>query len=461
MAAKLLAAISALTIAFCAGCASGSSSSSVLPTSPVQGISPTERSLASNYIKHVVVIIQENRSFENFFAGYPNADAPTWGYGFKHGKRVGIKLHQDTFEKEPNLEHLYPAAIIDWDNGKMDGFSKWGQNGNDAAYAYIERSQVQPYWDMAGQYVLAAHMFPTEFGPSWTAHITLIAGTLNVQQSPLWALVDFSDGTWNSCDSPRGSKTDIISMDRKEQYFVGPYPCFTQFKTMADDLDQNSITWKYYVNIIKHAGIWSPFEAIQNVRRGADWQKDMVQPETQVLQDAQSGNLAQVSWVTPNKHDSDHPGSHSDLGPSWVTSIVNAVGQGPDWSSTAIIILWDDWGGFFDNAKPPNLDFRGLGIRVPCLIISPYAKTNYVSKTNYEFGSILKFMEEVYNLPSLGQLSGASSWQGYTDTRANSLDDSFNFTQPARAFKPIHSKYSAQDILRIPRAEADGPIDNE
>jgi len=331
--------------------------------------------------------------------------------------------------------------------------------GSDAAYAYIERSQVQPYWDMAGQYVLADHMFPTEFGPSWTAHITLVAGTDNVQQNPLWALADFSDGAYNSCDSPRGTMTDVIDTKRKELYFAGPYPCFTQFNTIAQDLDQNGISWKYYVDVIKHAGIWSPFEAIKYVRRGPDWQKDMVQPETQVLTDAQNGNLAQVSWVTPNHDDSDHPGSHSDKGPSWVSSIVNAVGSGPQWNSTAIVLLWDDWGGFYDNARPPKLDFRGLGIRVPCLIISPYAKTNYVSKTTYEFGSILKFIEEAFNLPSLGALSGSSSWQGYTDTRANSLDDSFNFSQPARKFKRIRAKYPASYFLTMPRSNL--PVDTE
>jgi len=461
MAAKSLAAISALAVAVCAGCASGTSSSA-LPQAAVPGISPTERSLTSNYIKHVVVIIQENRSFENFFAGYPNADAPMTGWGLKSGKRIRIPLHQVTFEIEPNLSHLYAAAMIDWDQGKMDGFSKWGMNGNDAAYAYIERSQVQPYWDMAGQYVLAEHMFPTEFGPSWTAHLTLIAGTDNVNPSPLQAVADFSDGAWNSCDSQPGTKTDVINQKRKESFFTGPFPCFTQFQTMAQDLDQGGISWKFYVDKIKHAGIWSPYEAIKYVRRGPDWQKDMVQPETQVLTDAQNGNLAQVSWVTPNKTDSDHPGSHTDKGPAWVSSIVNAIGQGPDWSSTAIVLLWDDWGGFYDNAKPPNLDFRGPGIRVPCLIISPYAKTNYISKTNYEFGSILKFIEEVFNLPSLSQLPGSYPWDGYTDTRANSLDDSFNFSQPARKFKVIRAKYPASYFLTMPRSEAeDGPVDDE
>ncbi len=458
MAAKSLIAISALAVALGAGCASGRSSSA-LPQAVVPGLSPTARSLASDYIKHVVVIIQENRSFDNFFAGYPGADAPMEGWGRKDGKLVRISLHQDTFEVEPNLAHSYSAAILDWDGGKMDGFSKWGVNGDDAAYAYIERSQVKPYWDMAKQYVLADHMFPTEFGPSWTAHITLVAGTDNVIQTPLQSLVDFSDSGLNDCDAPPGTKTDTLNQHRKESFATGPYPCFTQFKTMAQDLDQNNITWKFYVDGLHAPGIWSPFEAIKYVRRGPDWHKDMVAPETQVLTDAQNGSLAQVSWVTPNHDDSDHPGSHSDKGPSWVSSVVNAVGQGPDWSSTAIILLWDDWGGFYDNAKPPVEDFRGLGIRVPCLIISPYAKTHYVSRKHYEYGSILKFIEKVFNLPALGQLRGASPWQGYTDTRANSLDDSFDFSQPARTFQVIHAKYPASYFFTMPRSNL--PVDTE
>jgi phospholipase C len=454
MAAKSLSAISALIVAVCAGCASGSSSSTAFPQAVVPGTSPTERSLASNYIKHVVVIIQENRSFENFFAGYPRADAPMWGYGLKHGKRVKIALHQDTFQVEPDLEHVFAASIIDWDSGKMDGFSHWGRNGDDAAYAYIERSQVQPYWDMAKQYVLADHMFPTEFGSDWS-HVLLVSGTDNIRERPLWALVDGSSGP-ESCDASPGTKTSVINRKRKVLGPRGPFPCFTQFSTMAQDLDQGGISWKYYVDVIKDDAIWSPFAAIKYVRFGPDWHKDMVQPETQVLRDAKNGKLAQVSWVTPNNDDSDHPGSHSDLGPSWVSSIVNAVGQGPDWSSTAIVLLWDDWGGFYDNAPPPQLDFRGLGIRVPCLIISPYAKTNYVDKTQYEFGSILKFMEEVFNLSPIGP---PSAWQGYTDSRAASLDNAFNFSQPARTFTTIHAKYPAVDFLTMPRDNL--PVDRE
>jgi phospholipase C len=126
---------------------------------------------------------------------------------------------------------------------------------------------------------------------------------------------------------------------------------------------------------------------------------------------------------------------------------VNAVGEGPDWDSTAIVVLWDDWGGWYDNVPPPQLDFKGLGIRVPCIIISPYAKTNYVSHTRYEFSSILKFTEQAFSLPVLGAPA-----DGYTDTRANSLVDSFNFTQKPRAFVKIPAKYPISYFLTHPQS---------
>ena len=133
----------------------------------------------------------------------------------------------------------------------------------------------------------------------------------------------------------------------------------------------------------------------------------------------------------------DHAGSSGDTGPSWVASVVNAVGKSKEWNSTAIVVLWDDWGGWYDDAVPPQLDYVGLGERVPCLIISPYAKPHYVSHTQYEFGSVLKFVEQVFNLPSLGA----------SDARANSLVDSFNLAQRPRTFVPISAPYPASRFI--------------
>ena len=165
-------------------------------------------------------------------------------------------------------------------------------------------------------------------------------------------------------------------------------------------LDDAKVSWKIYATKVLDAGFWEPFEAIKYVRYGPDWSTNIIAPQTQVLNDAANGHLAAVSWVTPSKEDSDHPAAVSDKGPSWVASIVNAVGESSYWPTSAIIVVWDDWGGFYDNAPPPQLDYRGLGIRVPCLIISPYAKHGYVSHVQYEYGSILRFIEEVYGLLS-------------------------------------------------------------
>jgi phospholipase C len=157
-----------------------------------------------------------------------------------------------------------------------------------------------------------------------------------------------------------------------------------------------------------------------------------------VLADIASGKLPNVSWVIPDTANSDHATSGHDTGPSWVGAVVNAIGESKYWDSTAIVVLWDDWGGWYDDLRPPYKDFRGLGIRVPCIIISPYV-TPHVAHTVYEFGSVLKFAEEVFGLEPLARAHTFGS--GYTDGRATSIVGEFDFTQPPRAFVPIKTKY--------------------
>jgi phospholipase C len=166
--------------------------------------------------------------------------------------------------------------------------------------------------------------------------------------------------------------------------------------------------------------------------------------------------LPGVSYVIPTGPESDHytilSSQSVDTGPDWVSSVVNAIGESKYWSSTAIIITWDDWGGFCDHVPPPQLDYRGLGFRVPLLIISPYAKKGYVSHTQYEFGSILKFMETTFGLASLNT----------TDVRANNLTDSFDFTQKPRKFVPIPSQSKGHDrayFMSLPPSHV--PVDTE
>ncbi|HYL27700.1 MAG TPA: alkaline phosphatase family protein [Candidatus Nitrosotalea sp.] len=430
-------------------------------------------------ISHIVVIIQENRSFENLFAGYPGANAPLTGCasptpGGTSAPRLPaavrpftasspspspspssspcpsgdavVPLQQVTFQNNHDIKHDWDSSLVDWNNGAMDGFSAWGvSHGQYIAYTYIEPSEVVPYWTMAQQYVLADEMFPTEFGGSFTGHLTLVAGTDDIKL-PGRAEVNFPSVAPDDCDSPPGTKSSYVAASpyRKLHPWQGGFPCFDQFNTIAQVLDAAKISWKIYATKVLNAGFWEPFEAIKYVRYGPDWPSNISAPQTNVLTDAATGALPSVSWVTPSKADSDHPVAHSDQGPSWVASVVNAIGESKYWPNTAIIVVWDDWGGFYDGAPPPQLDYRGLGIRVPCLIISPYAKQGYVSHVQYEYGSILRFIEETYGLTP-GAIGPTA--QGYTDARAASLDDAFDFTQQPRKFVPIGSKYPLKHFL--------------
>lgn len=482
---KLLLVFTVCGVVLSAACSSNAGAPAMPASLGAQRTASAQRFLsgsASQYIKNVVVIIQENRSFEDFFAGYPGANAPMTGCAspppsgserptipppsarvrrFSSGSAcppgdTQVTLHQVTFENNPDLDHDWGSSMIDWNNGQMDGYSAYGKShGQYSAYAYVQQSEIAPYWTMAQQYVLADEMFPTEFGGSFTAHLTLVAGTDDLKL-PTTAEVNFPSHAPDDCDSPPGTKSSYLTEKRVVQFFKGPFPCFDQFNTIAEVLDNVGVSWKIYATKVLNAGFWEPFEAIRYVRYGPDWGTNIIAPQTKILTDPSNGKLASVSWVTPSQTDSDHPARHSDAGPSWVSSVVNAIGESPYWSNSAIILLWDDWGGFYDNAKPPQLDYRGLGIRVPCLIISPYAKQGYVSHKQYEFASILRFIEEVNGIVpgSIGPVS-----KGYTDGRAASLDDAFDFTQKPRKFSAIRSKYPLSRFLHEP--PSNDPVDTQ
>jgi phospholipase C len=208
--------------------------------------------------------------------------------------------------------------------------------------------------------------------------------------------------------------------------FGGPFPCFTQYGTMADLLDAAKVSWKFYVDkmIIGSGGdfsgdVWNGFDAIKKIRYGPDWKSNIAHPNKAVFGDIKNGSLPSVSCVIPSLADSDHPASGCNGGPGWITSIVNAVGASKYWNSTAIVLLWDDWGGWYDSVPPPQTNYTSLGFRVPMVVISPWSKPHLVSHTEYNFGSVLKFMEETFGLGSLNT----------TDASANSMLDMFDFTQ--------------------------------
>ncbi|MBV8582843.1 MAG: hypothetical protein JO241_02520 [Candidatus Eremiobacteraeota bacterium] len=419
---------------------------------------------STNPIKHVIVLFQENRSFNNLFAGFPGAVTAASGpcvvtptvAACKAGQAV--PLHAITLQTtgQPgagtDLQHDHAAFELEYDHGKMDGFNliTLGTAGGGGPagiypYAYASRSQTKPYWDLAARYTLADHMFSTATTDSFVAHQQIVAGTTRLNGSE--SLVDTPSSIPWGCDSPANTTTGVILTSGKVLPAGGPFPCLTQYATMADVLDAASVTWKYYVESINGPDfsgfVWNGFDPIAKVRcahftppescsgYGADWKAHVSSPNTNLFKDLARGSLPSVSWVIPSLADSDHPASGSDTGPSWVSAVVNAVGKSSYWNDTAILIVWDDWGGFYDNVAPPQLDYTSLGMRVPLIVVSPYARRGYVSHTRYEFGSILKFVEQTFGTGSLGS----------TDVRATSIVDAFDFTQKPQPFAEIAAPY--------------------
>ncbi len=446
----------ACAIAACGGAGGGSPAAMGLPP-----VSSDAADTTSNPIKHVVIVIQENRSFDNLFAVFPGADGATVGKaaamppsianGCSHPitQPTTVPLQEVSLLAGGDLDHIYNGYKTELDAGKMDGFDLVGTGADGSgppscllAYQYVNPSDIAPYWDIAKQYVLADHTFQTQGSSSFTAHQDLIAGGTQISRTQ--AVID--NPTWYpwGCDANKTVVTAIIKKYTHKVYrYAGPFPCFT-YPTLRDLLDAKGVSWKFYaVKVSKPPngdtpGIWSAFDAIKAVRYGAEWNTNVTRSNLDFFTDIKSRRLPAVSWITPDAVDSDHPQEPSDKGPSWIASIVNAVGESRYWKSTAVVILWDDWGGFYDHVAPPTPYYwqGGPGFRVPMLIVSAYTKP-HVDHTMYQFGSILRFIEKVFGLGSLGT----------NDRESQSIGNAFDIKMPARTFKRIRSQYPLQFFL--------------
>ncbi len=218
-------------------------------------------------------------------------------------------------------------------------------------------------------------------------------------------------------------------------------PCFSS-TTIADELDAKHLSWRYYAAGPTDLGyVWSAYQAIGQIYNGPQWTTNVKNPPSAFLKDVAKGRLAAVTWVTPTCATSDHASCLGNAGPDWVASVVNAVGQSADWNDTVVFVMWDEWGGWYDHVPPPYEDYDGLGIRVPLLVVSAYAKKHYVSHVQYEHGSILKFVEDTFGLAPLAA----------SDYRANSpAPDCLDFTKPPRAFVPIKTTLKPLDFVNAP-----------
>ena len=384
---------------------------------------------SSGKIQHVVYIIQENRSFNVLFKGFPGATTASKGDD-ENGNKV--KLHVQNLSQGWDMDHSVNGFFADYANGALNGWNEEDAccgEPKDFAYAYIERSQVKPYWSMAEQYVLADNMFQSNLDGSFISHQYAISAYAN-------HAVNYPSGAWG-CTGSAGDVINTLLGNRT----IGPNisACFNQ-QTLGDELDNAGIGWRFYAAPTSNTGtIWSAYQAIQHIYEGPDWAKDVITPSSQFITDVQNGILEPVTWVTPTWANSDHSGNNSDTGPSWVTQLVNTIGNSPFWGTTAIFIQWDDWGGWFDPVEPVYEDYDGLGFRVPLIVISPYAKQGYVSHTQYETASVPRFIEDTFGL---GQLAAA-------DGRANDpSNDCFDFNQPPRPFQTISAKYSKNFFLK-------------
>jgi phospholipase C len=236
----------------------------------------------------------------------------------------------------------------------------------------------------------------------------------------------------------------------------GPFPCFT-YPTIANNLDSAGITWSYYVEAQNPGGNLDAFAAIQQIYKGPDW-KNIKSPDRQIFNDISNGTLSNVSWVMPDGSNSDHAGPASgDGGPSWVGDIANAIGQSKYWSSSAIIVMWDDWGGWYDHVHPPQYADpqtgarEGLGFRVPLIVISPYAKPGYISHAphQHEIASTLHFIEQTFGLQPICY-PNCTKKNSYADQRADAFDDMFDYTQKPLHYKKVAVKYDAHYFLTHP-----------
>ncbi len=385
-------------------------------------------------IKHVIIVMQENRSFDNFFGTYPGAIGIPAGLCMPvdpNDTSLGcIKPFLSTNPiTYPDMPHGYQSSIISYDQGRMDGFV-WATKSTNPSSSYTNtmeyyRNATIPYlWSYAEHYTLADMFFSSVKSYSQPNHWYMLAGN-----SPEVSIFQGGTQERNACVDDNGTQLTLSTCTYINEA--------QQIQTIVDLLANTHVSWKYYdtplLPTLKEAIIggtyngqvvdgafayWNPLAAKNSSYVNPSYYNNFVW-RGQVINDIANGNLPSISWVIPAASISDHPPANVTLGEYWIGNIVNAVMQSQYWKNTLIIITWDDYGGFFDTVAPPSVPQYGLGFRSPALFISPYAKAGYIDSTVYSFESMLKFIEWNWNLPSLNA----------RDASSNNLLNALNFNQ--------------------------------
>jgi phospholipase C len=432
-------------------------------------------------IKHVVIIMQENRSFDQYFGTYPGADGIP-GIAGNPGTvpcvpdpahaGLCVQPFHDVSDKNYGGPHGQSAATADLDCAdrttdsgcKMDGFVGQAEAGSNcgtnptnpqcspcsAATAgacndtmgYHDAGEIPNYWTYAHDFVLQDHLFEPNASWSLPQHLFMVSEWSAFCTNPLDAF-----SCTNALQNPNPDDmlqggandgqlhyawTDLTYLLHKDNVSWGYY--IFQGSEPDCEQDQNMTCSSVPLNV-KTPGIWNPLPSFTDV--GQDQQLANIQTLTNFFTAARDGTLPAVSWITPNEKVSEHPPGLVSAGQTYVTGLVNAIMHGPDWNSTAIFLTWDDWGGFYDHVPPPVIDQNGLGLRVPGIVISPYAKSGYIDHQVLSQDDYNKFIEDDF----LGGQRLDPATDGRPDPRPNvrenlapgDLTADFDFSQSPRA----------------------------
>jgi phospholipase C len=496
--------VSAIVAASCSSSSKSSSSASTSATSStVPGVRVTGGPTGSYFvpagihkIKHVIVIQQENRSFDSYFGTFPGAD----GIPLQNGKpttcvndpaaRTCDAPYVDHADVNGGGPHNSVSATADVNGGKMNGFIAQAQGGKKGCLdptdpactagsstdvmGYHSQSDIPNYSTYAKDFVLQDHMFEPNASWSLPAHLFLVSE---------WSAYCTQQNVASSCtnaletrpaerpqNSPpvyggqAGPKTGGGNPKRGNKKAKAGQPIYA-WTDLTYVLNKSHVSWGYYVvsgaepdcendaaltcapvgQKSSTPGIWNPLPWFDTVK--ADNQLGNIQDVNRFYAAAKAGTLPAVSWVVPSAEVSEHPPAPVSFGQSYVTSLVNAVMTGPDWDSTAIFLAWDDWGGFYDHVVPPTVDQNGYGLRVPAMVISPYAKHGYIDHQTLSFDAYDKFIEDDF----LGGQRIDPTTDGRPDPRPNvrenqkilgNLVNDFDFNQAPRlsVVLPVHPK---------------------
>lgn len=385
-----------------------------------------------NPIKHIIIMMRENHSYDQMFGRFPGGDGTTVAR-LSNGQVVPLGHTRDHLWRD--ISHTSKAANRGINRGRMDGFNMIHgalQHGFDASLSQYHQADIPNYWSYARHFTLDDHFFPTVAGPSYPNHLVTIAGTSD-------GIVSNPRGNWHQAwgCGERGAMVTALAAGTHDPHSM--YPCL-HIPTLPGELQQRQITWKYYSPDAFQSLMWGGIAGIPD-RWDTHFPLD-----TQFIHDVHANTLPAVSWLITDEHHNDHPPFSICQGENWVVRQLDALMRSPLWKSTVVFMTWDEFGGFYDHVRPPRINGLSLGPRVPSIVISPYARPHYVDHSTYDFNSILRYVEDKYHLAPLSQY----------DRQAASIGSDLNFAQstlPALLLTPRYCPADPTTHLVLPSSE--------